>query len=126
MLMNETAQPLQKVRPDAPCAVGDWIADSPGTTHPDIARVLAVYWDQIAGEWVGDVRLYRPTGTRIGRRSPAMGGPTDFEPCVPLSAWHKIRRPEFPLTTDMSGFRCWGPYLEYLSAFDATQMESAA
>ena len=89
----------------APVAAGDWIADAPDVIHPDLAKVKNVYWDDIAGEWVADITMYKPSGSR-GR----------FEPAVPMVAWRRIERPYFPLTTDMSGYRDWGPSLEYLDA----------
>ncbi len=96
----------------APVVVGDWIADAPGMIHPEIAKVRAVYWDDIAGEWVADLQMYSRTG---GRRR--------FEPAVPMKAWQRIEKPDFPVSTDMSGFRDWGPYLNYLPAMQASDAE---
>ena len=96
----------------APVAEGDWIADAPGMICPDIAKVRAVYWDDIAGEWVADLQMYSHIG---GRRR--------FEPAVPMEAWQRIEKPDFPVSTDMSGFRDWGPYLNYLPAAQATSAE---
>lgn len=98
----------------APVTAGDWIAEAPDTTHPDIAKVKSVYWDNIAGEWVADIVIYDHQGDRIGRKSPAMGGPKHIEPCVPMGNWRRIAKPEFPLSTDMTGHRDWGPHLKYL------------
>lgn len=98
----------------APFQSGDWVAEAPESGCPDIAKVKDVYWDDIANEWVADLVLYAPSGNRLGRRSPAMGGPRGFEPCVPVGDWRKIEKPQFPVSTDMSGHRNWAPYLQYL------------
>lgn len=65
-------------------------------------------------EWVADLVLYSPSGSRLGRRSPAVGGPRGFEPWVPVGNWRKIEKPQFPISTDMGGHRNWAPYLQYL------------
>lgn len=38
---------------------------------------------------------------------------------VPMSNWRLIEKPEFPLSTDRSGYRDWGPHLEYLPSDQA-------
>lgn len=93
----------------SPVNPGDWIADEPGMTHPEIARVKEVFWDDIAGEWVANITMYSPDGQR-GR----------FEPAAPMESWRRIQRPDFPLTLDRTGYRCWGSSLEYLPEVDAT------
>lgn len=98
----------------APFKAGDWAAETPESGRPDIAKVKDVCWDEVAKEWVADLVLYAPSGDRLGRRSPAMGGPRSFEPCVPVSGWRRIEKPQFPVSTDMSGHRNWAPYLQYL------------
>ncbi len=44
-----------------------------------------------------DLVIYARDGTRIGRESPAMGGPRGFEPFCSAENWQKIEEPRFPL-----------------------------
>jgi len=44
-----------------------------------------------------DLVIYSRSGERIGRESPAMGGPRGFEPCCEASNWVPIRKPAFSL-----------------------------
>ncbi len=44
-----------------------------------------------------DLVIYSRSGERIGRESPAMGGPRGFEPCCSASDWAPIRKPAFSL-----------------------------
>lgn len=114
--LKEQGEEERQNPPDepAPFQAGDWVAEAPETGRPDIAKVKDLYRDDIAKEWVADLVLYAPSGNRLGRRSPAMGGPRGFEPCVPVGGWRKIEKPQFPVSTDMSGHRNWAPYLQYL------------
>ncbi|MFA6230999.1 MAG: hypothetical protein WC617_12635 [Rhodanobacter sp.] len=98
----------------APFSEGQWAAENQDFEHPEIAHIKTVYWDDIAHEWVMDLVLYSPDGDRIGRKSPRMGGPSGFEPCVPCQSWSLIRKPEFPLGRDRTGFRDWKSSLEYI------------
>lgn len=75
--------------------------------HPEFGRVKECYWDGCCKEWVMDVVLYSPEGERIGRTSPAMGGPRHFEPAVPVEYWQRIQKPTFPLERDKTGYRDW-------------------
>lgn len=70
--------------------------------------VLRRDWQQLAqvkefspasGSWEAtlDLIIYSRSGERIGRESPAMGGPRGFEPCCPASDWAPIRKPAFSL-----------------------------
>ncbi len=70
---------------------GDWIASETGA----IGRVKACYF--VEGTPHADVVLYHRNGSLIGRESPPEGGPTSFEPAVPLEGWRRIARPIFPL-----------------------------
>jgi len=97
----------------APYAKGDWVAEAPDNNRPSIAKVRDCYWDDFAKEWVADLILYSAEGDRIGRESPACGGPTGFEPCVPVRDWRRIERPDFPLTRDRTGYRGWASMLTY-------------
>lgn len=44
-----------------------------------------------------DLIIYDRDGERIGRESPAMGGPRGYEPCCGALHWKRIQRPDFPL-----------------------------
>ncbi len=74
-----------------PVKPGDWVANPAG----EIARVKDIGFD---GSYVVDLYLYDRDGTKLGRTSPAMGGPRTFEPCCDYSWWHRIEEPVFPLS----------------------------
>lgn len=57
---------------------------------PQLARVKHIYDDGSL-----DLVLYSRTGMRIGRESPAMGGPTSFEPYCNSELWEPIGEPKF-------------------------------
>jgi hypothetical protein len=83
--------------------VGDWVATrvEPGyelNTPIRIARVKDVYRDPVSSrsnKWLVDLVLYSRDGTRIGRESPAMGGPRNLEPACHLEFWSRIEKPDF-------------------------------
>src|SRR3546814_7980180 len=75
-----------------PFKPGDWVMNQAGR----VATVKAI--DHIAGETMFDLVLYSRTGAKIGRESPAMGGPRTFEPCCSLDGWERCVEPSFPLT----------------------------
>ena len=77
----------------APFQEGHWVAEPPEFDRPKLAKVRSVYFDSIAKEWVADLVLYAADGRRIGRESPAMGGPRDFEPAEPPPGWRLIKKP---------------------------------
>jgi hypothetical protein len=58
-----------------PFRPGDWVSDQSG----NVAKVKGV-WEGKPGEVLIDLVLYNRSGERIGRDSPAMGGPRTFEP----------------------------------------------
>ena len=71
---------------------GDWIfdgCDALGKAKSDPYEV--------SGRDHVDVTLYNRAGDRVGRASPAMGGPTHFEPACTASEWYVIGKPRFPL-----------------------------
>lgn len=76
---------------DSPIKKGDWVADGTG----QIAKVRDAY--QLCGEPLIDLWLYSNKGERIGRASPALGGPRTFEPACDAANWSRIKKPEFPL-----------------------------
>jgi hypothetical protein len=68
---------------------GQWIANS-----YRIGKIKEMYSDGVTA----DIYLYDRNGNKIGRESPAMGGPTKFEPACDLSQWKAIKTPVFPLS----------------------------
>jgi hypothetical protein len=70
-----------------------WVADFVDPERPRIARVQEAY--ESFGEVVLDLVLYRRDGTKLGRVSPACGGPRGFEPACPADAWEPIEEPDF-------------------------------
>lgn len=106
--------PASKVDGLAPFERGNWVAESPEFDHPKIAKVRDVYYDSICKEWVADLILYSADGNRIGRESPRMGGPAGFEPCVPCADWRAVKKPNFPLEHDLTGYRDWKGSLRYV------------
>jgi len=67
---------------------GQWVA-----SNTQIGRINFVYDDGTL-----DIVLYERNGKCLGRDSPAMGGPTGFEPCCDPENWKQIKKPKFPLT----------------------------
>ncbi len=74
----------------SPFKPGDWVSNA-----SQVAMVKDVYLAQ--GEIVLDLVLYSRSGDKIGRESPACGGPRSFEPCCPSSGWFRIKKPDFPM-----------------------------
>ena len=74
-----------------PYKPNDWVAD----TSDRVARVKSVYWDR--GEVLLDLHMFERDGTRLGRVSPAMGGPRSFEPACSAEDWRRIAPPAFPI-----------------------------
>ena len=93
---------------------GSWvmrIADD--TQAPQIGQVVGLF--TLRGEDAGDylnICLYGPDGARLGRVSPPMGGPRDFEPACPVSNWVEIEHPTFPL--GQTTFERHSGYRKYL------------
>lgn len=77
-----------------PLKAGCWVMRGTGA-HIEIARVKDCYWE--SGRVVMDLSIYDVNGTRVGRTSPAMGGPKTFEPACDLGDWKRIAKPKFPL-----------------------------
>lgn len=73
---------------------GDWVAEKNAVMlQPALARVKDVY----EGEPFFDLVMYASDGTRLGRVTPAMGGPRNFEPYCSMDLYVPITRPSFPL-----------------------------
>ena len=86
--------------PTLPVARGDWV-ESRDSTRPRIAKVVRSYWDTApdgARRCIVDLALYSDEGTRIGRESPAAGGPRMYEPFLEYADWFRIEKPEFPVS----------------------------
>lgn len=85
---------------------GDWVASKNAPMNrPEIAKVRDIY----EGEPVFDLVMYAPDGSRLGRVSPAMGGPKGFEPWCSQEMYVPIKKPKFPLSRYE-----WGQDLEYI------------
>lgn len=99
---------IDRYTPATPCPVSkkDWVMER-DVQHPSLGKVKDCYWDPTCQEWVMDVTLYSPDGLRVGRSSPAMGGPRSFEPALPVEHWERIEKPQFPLARDGTGYRDW-------------------
>ncbi len=49
------------------------------------------------GEFLFDLVMYGHAGDRLGRVSPALGGPRTFEPMCPIEGWERVEVPTFPM-----------------------------
>ena len=92
--MNDTlagASPVdQPVRPLP--QPGSWVAKLEcDSNHPQVAKVRDAHPEHNAL----DLIFYSGSGERIGRASPAMGGPKGFEPFCGAEAWVEIETPPF-------------------------------
>lgn len=74
-----------------PFKPGDWAAGS----GERVARVKRVYWD--GDEALLDLVIYDWRGEKVGRESPACGGPRTFEPACTAAYWERIAEPTFPI-----------------------------
>jgi hypothetical protein len=81
-------------------AKGQWVAQT-DCPRPTFGVILEKWEDD--GEFLMNVALYSPEGAKIGRLSPALGGPKSFEPAVPCKCYHTICEPTFPLKLDSYG-----------------------
>jgi hypothetical protein len=52
---------------------------------------------EFEGDVLLDLSIYDHKGSRIGRQSPAEGGPKSFEPACAAKHWERIKRPSFPI-----------------------------
>jgi len=72
---------------------GSWVARFDNANYPPIGKVKRMY--QFGDEGLLDVVMFDSYGQRLGRVSPAMGGPTSFEPACPAELWEPIEKPAF-------------------------------
>lgn len=71
---------------------GDWLFNGVDT----IGKAKGDPYE-VCGRMHVDVVLYDRDGSRLGRISPAMGGPRHFEPATDPDGWMVIEEPRFPL-----------------------------
>ncbi|TLX16408.1 hypothetical protein [Rhizobium sp. MHM7A] len=100
MTDNSNENPAVDLRElHVPYSKGDWL-ETTGESQLQIARVREAYWYRNSDGEVklyGDLWLYNYNGDRIGRESPALGGPQTYEPFCDLSSYQRIEEPEFPI-----------------------------
>lgn len=81
-----------------PVKPGDWVAAKYDSSY--VAKVRGVEFDSMAGEMIVDLVIYGRDGRKIGRESPALGGPRTYEPACSYSNWQRIEPPDFPLSLE--------------------------
>lgn len=76
---------------------GAWVAElGSGGDCPRVAQVRKAYPEHDAL----DLIFYASHGERIGRGSPAMGGPKNFEPFCGAEWWVEVEKPPFVLMAE--------------------------
>lgn len=60
-----------------------------------VATVKEIH--EYEGEILFDLVMYDRDGTRLGRVSPALGGPRTFEPMCSIEGWERVAAPTFPM-----------------------------
>jgi hypothetical protein len=76
-----------------PVKPGDWVEHK--YIDGRLAKVKDVYIDS-EGTCV-DLVLYDRKGVKVGRESPACGGPRTYEPACDYANWKRIEEPRFPI-----------------------------
>lgn len=74
-----------------PVKPSDWVSDD----GERIGRVKNVYGSE--GDLLLDIVMYDHRGNKLGRISPACGGPRTFEPACPAENWRRVNEPQFPM-----------------------------
>lgn len=74
-----------------PFRPGDWVWD--GSRPATVKRV----YDDGSGEVLLDLVIYSRDGEKLGRQSPACGGPRTFEPACSANGWQRIAQPKWPI-----------------------------
>lgn len=69
----------------------DWVMDASGR----VAQVKNVH--ALDGAVYADLVIYSHAGDRLGRVSPACGGPKGFEPMCDMADWERCEPPKFPM-----------------------------
>lgn len=89
--------------PPLPVVKGDWVESR--EYHPRVGKVVDSYWttgpDGVPACMV-DIAVFALSGNRVGRESPAEGGPKTYEPWLAYSDWFRIAKPVFPLKVTWS------------------------
>lgn len=85
---SESALPAHMLAP------GTWATN--GSRLGKIKEAYAPDGSSPSGAY--DVVIYDRDGKRVGRDSPALGGPKQFEPCCSADLWRGIKAPKFPLS----------------------------
>lgn len=89
------------LEPVLPVIKGDWV-ETVGETHPRVARVVESFWNvepNGARVCMVNLSIYAHSGQRIGRESPAEGGPTAYEPWIRYTGeWQRVKKPSFPVS----------------------------
>lgn len=88
---------------------GSWVVQRENPDRPSIGKVANAY--MCTGQLLLDIVLYSHEGAKIGRASPAMGGPRGFEPACGADNWEPIEKPDFELL-GTKGF--WGRHVKRL------------
>lgn len=92
--MNAINDPTEQFPLTLPVKPGDWVASHNNAGYVAKVKNVVRYKDEV----LVDLILFSRTGERIGRESPAMGGPRTYEPSCDYANWHRISKPEFPIT----------------------------
>lgn len=80
---------------------GDWVVNGIDMHQPNFGTVRDIY--EQGGNTYVDVVYYSYNGNRLGRISPAMGGPRSYEPALNFFDLTVIERPVFPMRCSLSG-----------------------
>ncbi|WP_176331418.1 hypothetical protein [Burkholderia vietnamiensis] len=86
-----------------PFRKGEWVMER-DSTRPMFGIVSDCY--DALGQIVIDLKVYRADGKRLGRVSPACGGPRNMEPCLAAERFRRIGRPAFPVIAEEMLARC--------------------
>lgn len=86
-----------------PFRKGEWVTER-DSTRPMFGIVSDCY-DSL-GQIMIDLKVYRADGKRLGRVSPACGGPRNMEPCLAADRFTKIGKPAFPVIAEEMLARC--------------------
>lgn len=73
---------------------GQWVARR-DESQPLFGIVRDVY--TCDGDLLIDIIVYDLKGNKVGRKSPALDGPTGFEPACPAKNYRAIVKPSFPI-----------------------------
>ncbi|ARL04377.1 hypothetical protein [Burkholderia pseudomallei] len=86
-----------------PFRKGEWVMERDSTCP--MFGIVSDCYDSL-GQVMIDLTVYRADGKRLGRVSPACGGPRNMEPCLAADRFMKIVRPVFPVIAEDMLARC--------------------